>query len=87
MSDVRNHDAASAPRVAVLMGSASDWETMRAADEVLSEFGVAHVCRVVSTHRTPDRLRETARAAADEGLRVLIAGAGGAAHLPGMLAA
>jgi 5-(carboxyamino)imidazole ribonucleotide mutase len=87
MSDVPNHDGASVPRVAVLMGSASDWETMRAADEVLSEFGVPHVCRVVSAHRTPDRLRATARAAAEEGLRVLIAGAGGAAHLPGMLAA
>jgi 5-(carboxyamino)imidazole ribonucleotide mutase len=87
MSEVPRQDEAAVPRVAVLMGSASDWETLRAADEVLSEFGVPHVCRVVSAHRTPERLRATARAAAEEGLRVLIAGAGGAAHLPGMLAA
>jgi 5-(carboxyamino)imidazole ribonucleotide mutase len=87
MSDVPEQDRSPVARVAVLMGSRSDWETMRAADEVLDAFGVPHVCRVVSAHRTPDRLRATARAAADEGLRVLIAGAGGAAHLPGMLAA
>lgn len=75
------------PRVAVLMGSASDWETMRHADETLREFGVPHVCRVVSAHRTPDRMRRVAQEAAEEGIEVLIAGAGGAAHLPGMLAA
>jgi 5-(carboxyamino)imidazole ribonucleotide mutase len=79
--------AADRPRVAVLMGSASDWETMRHADETLRDFGVAHVCRVVSAHRTPDRLRRVARDAAEEGIEVIIAGAGGAAHLPGMLAA
>lgn len=75
------------PLVAVLMGSASDWETMREADDVLGEFGVPHVCRVVSAHRTPDRLREVATTAAEQGTEVIIAGAGGAAHLPGMLAA
>ena len=75
------------PKVAVLMGSASDWETMREADEMLRRLDVPHVCRVVSAHRTPDRLRASARAAVDEGFEVLIAGAGGAAHLPGMLAA
>lgn len=83
----RDEPAAQAPRVAVLMGSRSDWDTMRAADEILDAFGVPHVCRVVSAHRTPDRLREAAMRASDEGLEVLIAGAGGAAHLPGMLAA
>lgn len=87
MSDVPTPDLEPAAKVAVLMGSASDWETMRAADATLSELGIAHVCRVVSAHRTPDRLRDTAREAADQGFRVLIAGAGGAAHLPGMLAA
>ncbi|MDZ7707405.1 MAG: 5-(carboxyamino)imidazole ribonucleotide mutase [Trueperaceae bacterium] len=76
-----------APLVAVLMGSASDWDTMREADEVLGEFDVPHVCRVVSAHRTPDRLRDVATAAAEQGTEVIIAGAGGAAHLPGMLAA
>ena len=79
--------SASRPLVAVLMGSDSDWETMRHADDVLNELRVPHVCRVVSAHRTPDRMRDVARAAADEGLRVILAGAGGAAHLPGMLAA
>jgi 5-(carboxyamino)imidazole ribonucleotide mutase len=78
---------AAAPRVAVLMGSRSDWDTLRPADEVLRAFEVPHVCRVVSAHRTPERLRAVATAAADEGVEVLIAGAGGAAHLPGMLAA
>jgi len=75
------------PLVAVLMGSASDWDTMREADDVLRDFAVPHVCRVVSAHRTPDRLRDVATAAAGEGVEVIIAGAGGAAHLPGMLAA
>jgi len=76
-----------APRVAILMGSTSDWPTLEPADALLTSFGVPHVCRVVSAHRTPDRLRDVARQAAGEGLEVLIAGAGGAAHLPGMLAA
>lgn len=69
------------------MGSKSDWETMRHADEVLTRFEVAHECRVVSAHRTPDLLAEYAAAAEGRGLEVIIAGAGGAAHLPGMVAA
>jgi 5-(carboxyamino)imidazole ribonucleotide mutase len=69
------------------MGSKSDWETMRRADEVLTEFGVAHECRVVSAHRTPALMAEFAGGAESRGLRVIIAGAGGAAHLPGMIAA
>ena len=75
------------PLVGVIMGSRSDWETMRHADEVLTEFGVAHECRIVSAHRTPDLMAEYAREAEDRGLEVIIAGAGGAAHLPGMVAA
>ncbi|MBL8242071.1 MAG: 5-(carboxyamino)imidazole ribonucleotide mutase [Bryobacterales bacterium] len=69
------------------MGSKSDWETMRHADEVLTRFEVAHECQVVSAHRTPDLLAEYAAAAEGRGLEVIIAGAGGAAHLPGMVAA
>ena len=76
-----------APLVGVVMGSKSDWETMRAASEVLQEFGVAHECRVVSAHRTPDWMGEYAKSAEQRGLEVIIAGAGGAAHLPGMIAA
>ena len=68
------------------MGSKSDWETMRLADEILSQFGVPHECQVVSAHRTPLWMGEYASAAADRGLEVIIAGAGGAAHLPGMVA-
>jgi len=68
------------------MGSKSDWETMKAADEMLTRFGVPHECRVVSAHRTPTEMAEYARAAAGRGLEVIIAGAGGAAHLPGMVA-
>lgn len=77
----------SSPLVGVVMGSKSDWETMRHADEILTRFGVAHECRVVSAHRTPDLLVEYAKSAEARGLEVIIAGAGGAAHLPGMLAA
>jgi 5-(carboxyamino)imidazole ribonucleotide mutase len=73
--------------IAIIMGSQSDWETMRAAAEVLTALGVAHEVRIVSAHRTPDRLFAYAEAAAGRGLKLLIAGAGGAAHLPGMLAA
>ena len=73
--------------VAVIMGSQSDWETMRNAIVVLDRLGVAHDCRVVSAHRTPDRLVEFAKTAHTQGFRVIIAGAGGAAHLPGMVAA
>lgn len=74
------------PQVGVIMGSESDWETMRFASEVLAEFGVPHECRVVSAHRTPDLMDEYARDAESRGLRAIIAGAGGAAHLPGMVA-
>ena len=74
------------PLVGIIMGSTSDWETMRAAAETLEKLGVAHEVRVVSAHRTPDLLFEYAASARDRGLEVLIAGAGGAAHLPGMAA-
>jgi len=77
----------SAPLVGVVMGSKSDYEVMAAAVEVLREFGVAHEVRVVSAHRTPDLLFEYAASAQERGLRAIVAGAGGAAHLPGMLAA
>ncbi len=75
------------PVVGVIMGSRSDWETMRHACETLEALEVAYETRVVSAHRTPDLMAEYAKGAADRGLRVLIAGAGGAAHLPGMTAA
>ncbi|HZX69550.1 MAG TPA: 5-(carboxyamino)imidazole ribonucleotide mutase [Rhodanobacter sp.] len=75
------------PRVGVVMGSRSDWETMQHAAGVLTELGVAHEVRVVSAHRTPDLLFSYAEQASDRGIQVIIAGAGGAAHLPGMLAA
>jgi 5-(carboxyamino)imidazole ribonucleotide mutase len=74
------------PLVGVIMGSKSDWETMKAAAEMLVQFHVAHECRVVSAHRTPDWMVEYASSAASRGLQVIIAGAGGAAHLPGMVA-
>ena len=74
------------PLVGVIMGSDSDWPVMAAAAEALAEFGVPHEVSVVSAHRTPGRMLEYARDAADRGLRVIIAGAGGAAHLPGMVA-
>jgi 5-(carboxyamino)imidazole ribonucleotide mutase len=76
-----------APLVGLVMGSQSDWPTMRAGAALLEEFGIAHEVRIVSAHRTPDRLFAYAEGAAGRGLRVIIAGAGGAAHLPGMLAA
>jgi 5-(carboxyamino)imidazole ribonucleotide mutase len=75
------------PLVGIIMGSRSDWETMRHAAETLAALGVAHETRVVSAHRTPDRLYDYAKSAAGRGLQVVIAGAGGAAHLPGMCAA
>ena len=78
---------ATAVKVGVLMGSSSDWETMRPAAQILAEFGVPHECRVVSAHRMPDEMFAYAEAAAGRGLCAIIAGAGGAAHLPGMLAA
>jgi 5-(carboxyamino)imidazole ribonucleotide mutase len=78
---------ASAPLVAVIMGSKSDWETMRHASEMLERFDVAHECQIVSAHRTPEWLAEFSREAEGRGVQVVIAGAGGAAHLPGMCAA
>jgi 5-(carboxyamino)imidazole ribonucleotide mutase len=75
------------PLVGVIMGSHSDWETLREADEVLTRFGVPHECRIVSAHRTPAVMTEYASTAVARGLEVIIAGAGGAAHLPGMVAA
>ncbi len=83
----QSNEAKPAPLVAVIMGSASDWETMRHADDVLTEFDVPHECRVVSAHRTPTWMTEFATEAEGRGLEVIIAGAGGAAHLPGMVAA
>ena len=77
----------SVPIVGIIMGSTSDWETMRHAAEMLDALGVAHETRVVSAHRTPQRLYDYATGAADRGLKVIVAGAGGAAHLPGMAAA
>lgn len=76
----------SQPHVAIVMGSQSDWATMRCAAEALDKLGVPYDARIVSAHRTPARLVEFAQTAADEGFRVIIAGAGGAAHLPGMVA-
>jgi 5-(carboxyamino)imidazole ribonucleotide mutase len=74
-------------KIAVVMGSRSDWETMRHTVAILEQFGVAHQRRIVSAHRTPELLAEFARGAEQNGIHVIIAGAGGAAHLPGMLAA
>ncbi|HTJ44169.1 MAG TPA: 5-(carboxyamino)imidazole ribonucleotide mutase [Kofleriaceae bacterium] len=78
--------ASAKPVVGIIMGSQSDWATMKLAAETLEALGVAHEAKIVSAHRTPDRLFEYAAAAADRGLQVIIAGAGGAAHLPGMTA-
>ena len=78
---------ADAPLVGIIMGSQSDWETMRNAAETLDALGVAHEVRIVSAHRTPDRMSDYAKQARGRGLKVIIAGAGGAAHLPGMTAA
>ena len=75
------------PAVGIIMGSRSDWETMRHAAETLERLGIAHETRIVSAHRTPQRLYDYARSAAARGVKVIIAGAGGAAHLPGMTAA
>ena len=74
-------------RVGVVMGSQSDWDTMRAAAEMLEQLGIEHEVRVVSAHRTPDQLFDYAESARGRGIKVIIAGAGGAAHLPGMIAA
>lgn len=75
------------PLVAIMMGSKSDWETMRHASEMLASFGVPHECRVLSAHRTPEQTLQYAGAAQDRGIEVIIAAAGGAAHLPGVVAA
>jgi len=75
-----------APQVGVIMGSQSDWPTMAHAVQILEEFGIAHEVLIVSAHRTPDRLVDYAKSAATRGLKAIIAGAGGAAHLPGMVA-
>ena len=75
------------PLVGIIMGSTSDWETMRHASEILDVLGIAHETRVVSAHRTPKRLYDYATSASGRGLKIIIAGAGGAAHLPGMAAA
>ena len=91
MTDLTAHAEAScgstAPKVLVLMGSGSDWATMRHAHDVLERFGVPHACRVTSAHRTPDDVRHVSTSARASGVEVIIAGAGGAAHLPGMVAA
>ena len=75
------------PLVGIIMGSSSDWETMQGAADILGSLGIAHEVRVVSAHRTPDLLYEYAASARERGLKAIIAGAGGAAHLPGMTAA
>ncbi|RJS95238.1 5-(carboxyamino)imidazole ribonucleotide mutase [Salinisphaera sp. Q1T1-3] len=75
------------PLVGVIMGSSSDWDTMNHAHEMLEQFDIPHECEIVSAHRTPDKMRDYAHAAESRGLEVIIAGAGGAAHLPGMVAA
>ena len=74
-------------KIGIIMGSQSDWPTMKHAADILDELAVAHECKIVSAHRTPDRMYDYARAAKENGLKVIVAGAGGAAHLPGMTAA
>ena len=87
MTDTPPHSDSPAPLVGVVMGSSSDWETMQHAVQILQQFGVAHEARVVSAHRMPDDLFAYAEQASGRGMQAIIAGAGGAAHLPGMLAA
>jgi 5-(carboxyamino)imidazole ribonucleotide mutase len=87
MNTTDSSASASAPLVGIAMGSQSDWPTMEAAADVLKEFGIPFEARVLSAHRTPDSMTDWARTARARGLRVIIAGAGGAAHLPGMIAA
>jgi 5-(carboxyamino)imidazole ribonucleotide mutase len=79
--------AAGTNEIGIIMGSQSDWATMTHAAAILDEFGIAHEVRIVSAHRTPDRMADYARGAGERGLKAIIAGAGGAAHLPGMVAA
>ena len=78
--------ASKVPPVGIIMGSQSDWPTMKAAADMLAELGIAHETGIVSAHRTPDRMADYAKSAAARGIKVIIAGAGGAAHLPGMVA-
>ena len=78
--------ADNSPLVGIIMGSQSDWPTMRHAAEILASLGISHEARIVSAHRTPERLYDYAKSASDRGLKAIIAGAGGAAHLPGMTA-
>ena len=85
-SGSRDTDSAASPLVGIIMGSQSDWPTMKHAADILEALGVPHEARIVSAHRTPDRMYEYAKTARDRGLKVIIAGAGGAAHLPGMTA-
>ena len=85
MSDSQN--AKTGPLVGIVMGSQSDWETMAAAASMLEALGIAHEAKITSAHRTPDRMSEYAKTARERGIKVIIAGAGGAAHLPGMIAA
>src|SRR5512133_4039403 len=80
-------DEKTSPLVSVIMGSRTDWETMKHASDILTSLGIPHECEVVSAHRTPDRMSEFAKSAESRGIEVIIAGAGGAAHLPGMTAA
>lgn len=80
-------NSAALPPVAIVMGSKSDWDTMRHSADLLTQLGIAHSARVVSAHRTPDLMADFAKTAAQHGVKVIIAGAGGAAHLPGMIAA
>jgi 5-(carboxyamino)imidazole ribonucleotide mutase len=82
----KKNDKDSKPIVSIIMGSKSDWETMKNAADILDEFGVPHETKIVSAHRTPDLLFEFAKGAESRGIEVIIAGAGGAAHLPGMCA-
>lgn len=83
---VENMDKPKRADVGIIMGSASDWETMKGAVELLEELGISYEKAIVSAHRTPERMFDYARSASDRGLKVIIAGAGGAAHLPGMVA-
>ena len=83
----KKQPAPATPLVSVIMGSKSDWETMKAAADILAQFGVAHECRVISAHRTPEVLTGFATTAESRGIEVIIAGAGGAAHLAGVTAA
>ncbi|MDF0543108.1 5-(carboxyamino)imidazole ribonucleotide mutase [Sphingobium sp. H39-3-25] len=86
MGEAATNGNAGVVDVGIIMGSRSDWETMRHAAETLEALGIPHECKVVSAHRTPDRLYDYAKGAAGRGIKVIIAGAGGAAHLPGMTA-